>query len=64
MSETKELTCFTRKDKEILRERTNWFYIRIHYFQIEPDKHIFFKNIKNYSVHDYVRLKYILGEPL
>lgn len=64
MSETNELICFTKKDKMILKERTNWFYIRIHYFQIEPYTHIFFKNIKNYSVHDYVRLKYILGEPL
>ena len=63
-----EIIDFTKNQQEIIEERLNFFIInlqcfkKVHKYQLDYMKKI--NIINSYGIKDYVRLKYLLGEPL
>lgn len=63
-----ELTNFSKNQENILKERLNFFIINLKCFKkVHKYEQNYMKKVKIinlYGIKDYVRLKYLLGEPL
>ncbi len=59
-----ELESFTKNQEDIIKERTKWFSIRLRIMQPYMSKVFKYKHIQKSELISYVRIHYILGEPL
>ena len=63
-----ELTNFSKNQENILKERLNFFIINLKCFKkvhkYEKDYMKKIKIINSIGIENYIRLKYLLGEPL
>lgn len=63
-----ELTCFSKNHYEIIEKRIEFFMINLHCFKKVHKYERDFSNrvtmILNYGIENYVRLMFLLGEPL
>lgn len=58
------LTSFAENENKVIEERIQLFTIKVEsYLNWNKTKKFIF-NMKMYNIRDYVRLKYLLGEPL
>ena len=58
------LLSFAENERSIINERIKLFMIKIECFSTWNKTKNFIINMKHYNIQDYVRLKYLLGEPL
>ena len=62
--ERNRLDSFLDKDRAIIQERLEWYLIRLKY--LKPVNRHFLKYISmsKMNLYNYVRINYLLGEPL
>ena len=58
------LTSFAENENKVIEERIQLFTIKIQSYSNWNKTKKFIFNMKMYNIRDYVRLKYLLGEPL
>ena len=58
------LTSFAENENKIIDERVKLFTIKLQSYSSWVKTKRFMINMNNYNIRDYVRLKYLLGEPL
>ena len=58
------LTSFAENVNKIINERIELFTIKLESYSSCVKTKRFMINMNNYNIRDYVRLKYLLGEPL
>ena len=58
------LTSFAENENKIINERIELFTIKLESYSSWVKTKRFMINMNNYIIRDYVRLKYLLGEPL
>ena len=58
------LTSFAENENKIINERIELFTIKLESYSSWVKTKRFMINMNNYNIRDYVRLKYLLGEPL
>ena len=58
------LTSFAENENKIINERIELFTIKLQSYSSWVKTKRFMINMNNYNIYDYVRLKYLLGEPL
>jgi len=59
-----ELTSFSKNHDDIIKERVEWLIIKIYSFYPRLETIHFLKNVSKLDLYNYVRLKFIMGEPL
>lgn len=59
-----ELTSFSKNQDDIIKERVEWLIIKINCFYHTLETRHFLKNVTKLDLYNYVRLKFIMGEPL
>mgnify|MGYP001344187448 CR=1 FL=1 len=61
----KKLISFAEYDHKIIYERIKWYKLKIyHDVRYKSPKKKSYNINKNYNINEYVRLQYLLGEPL
>ena len=58
------LMSFAETENKVIEERIKLFVIKIQCYRNWNKTKKFIVNMKRYNIRDYVRLKYLLGEPL
>jgi len=58
------LTSFAENENKVIEERIKLFVIKLQCYHNWNKTKKFIVNMKRYNIPDYVRLKYLLGEPL
>lgn len=58
------LDSFIRNDDKIIRQRMQWYLIRLQYISPRHKNILKHMHINKTSIYNYVRLHYLLGEPL
>ena len=60
-----ELVDFSKEFKKIIKERIEWYKFRLsHFFYLHKNIETEFECSKKMPINDYVRLMFLLGEPL
>ena len=59
-----QLDSFTKTQEDIIEERTEWYLFRLRIMKPRPNKIFKYNHICKSDLISYVRLHYILGEPL
>ena len=60
----KRITIFSEADKIHIQERTKWFKIKMECYKRYNNKDYSYLDRFLYSLEDYVRFRYISGDPL
>ena len=58
------LESFVKNDDQIIHERMQWYLIRLQYMTPRHKNIVKYIHINKTSIYNYVRLHYLLGEPL
>ena len=58
------LTSFAENENKVIEERIQLFTIKLQSYSNWNKTKKFIFNMKRYNINDYVRIKYLLGEPL
>jgi len=59
-----EVTCFSKNSHTIINERHELFRLKLKCYSLWCKNKKFIYNIRRYNIRDYVRLMFLLGEPL
>jgi hypothetical protein len=63
--EIPQATCHLEFEKDIIEERMEWFYYRVQHMKCGLNYKLrILKNASHTSLRTYIRVHYLLGEPI